>query len=325
MNTTFSKGEEQSVGTERPTEVKVFTPATVANVACGFDILGFALERPGDEIIARFSNKPGLRIATITGDGGKLPYEIEKNTAGFAAKKLLEYLGEERGIELEIHKKMPFGSGIGSSAASAVGGVVAVNELLGCPLTRKELLPFAVLGEQIADGAYHADNVAPCLLGGIVLIRNNQDLDVHNLPLPENLYATVLFSSIEILTKDARGVLSSTVTLKQHIEQSGNLAGLIVGLLNSDFELIRRSLHDVVIEPQRAHLIPHFYAVQNAAIEAGALGCSISGAGPSIFALSVGRATAEQVGEAMKTIADEAGFSNQVFVSVINKNGAIRL
>ena len=321
----FTKNELQSVETELPTEVRIFTPATVANVACGFDILGFALERPGDEIVARFSQKPGLHIATITGEGGKLPYEIEKNTAGFAAKKLLEHLGEERGIELEIHKKMPFGSGMGSSAASAVGGVVAVNELIGCPLTRTELLPFAVLGEQIADGAYHADNVAPCLLGGIVLIRNNEDLDVHNLPLPENLYATVLFSSIEILTKDARGVLSPTVTLKQHIEQSGNLAGLIVGLLNSDFELIRRSLHDVVIEPQRAHLIPHFYEVKNAAVEAGALGCSISGAGPSIFALSVGHATAQKVGKAMKAIADKAGITNQVFVSVINKNGAIRL
>lgn len=325
MNTIFSSAQFQGLGTELPTEVKVFTPATVANVACGFDILGFALERPGDEIVARFSEQPGFRIAKITGDGGKLPYDIEKNTAGFAAKKLLEYLGEARGIELEIHKKMPFGSGMGSSAASAVGGVVAVNELLGCPLTRKELLPFAVLGEQIADGAYHADNVAPCLLGGIVLIRNNQDLDVHNLPLPENLYATVLFSSIEILTKDARGVLSPNVSLKQHIEQSGNLAGLIVGLLNADFELIRRSLHDVVIEPQRAHLIPHFYDVKNAAIEAGALGCSISGAGPSIFALSVGRTAAEQVGAAMKAIADKAGIANQVFVSVINKNGAIRL
>lgn len=306
-------------------EVRVYTPATVANVACGFDILGFALEKPGDEIVARFSDQPGLHIATITGDGGKLPYEINKNTAGFAAKKLLEHLGETRGIELEIHKKMPFGSGMGSSAASAVGGVVAVNELLGCPLSRKELLPFAVLGEQIADGAYHADNVAPCLLGGIVLIRSNEELDVHNLPLPEDLYATVIFSNIEILTKDARDVLSANVTLKQHIEQSGNLAGLIVGLLNADYALIGRSLKDVVIEPQRAHLIPHFQEVKNAAMQAGALGCSISGAGPSIFALSLGRSTAEKVGMAMQAASDEARISNQIFVSVINKNGAIRL
>lgn len=325
ISITENKNKGIQNGTEKKTEVRVYTPATVANVACGFDILGFALEKPGDEIVARFSEEAGLRITTITGDGGKLPFDINKNTAGFAAKKLLEHLDENGGIELEIHKKMPFGSGMGSSAASAVGGVVAVNELLGCPLTRKELLPFAVLGEQIADGAYHADNVAPCLLGGIVLIRSNADLDVHNLPLPENLYATVLFSSIEILTKDARNVLSSNVTLQQMIEQTGNLAGLIVGLLNSDYELIGRSLQDVVIEPQRAHLIPHFYEVKKAAKDAGALGCSISGAGPSIFALSVGRATAESVGAAMQAVADAAGISNQLFVSVINKKGAIRL
>lgn len=320
-----TKIETEQLLQELKKEVRIFTPATVANVACGFDILGFALERPGDEIVARFSETPGFHIATITGDGGKLPYDIDKNTASFAAKKLLEHLNEQRGIELEIHKKMPFGSGMGSSAASAVGGVVAVNELLGCPLSRKELLPFAVLGEQIADGAYHADNVAPCLLGGIVLIRNNEELDVHSLPLPEDLYATILFSHIEILTKDARDVLSANVSLKQHIEQSGNLAGLIVGLLNSDFELMRRSLKDVIIEPQRAHLIPHFHEVKQAAMEAGALGCSISGAGPSIFALSVGHSTAEKVGKAMQEASDKAGISNQIFVSVINKNGAIRL
>jgi homoserine kinase len=317
--------EKEQLTAKVTNEVRVYTPATVANVACGFDILGFALEKPGDEIVARFSEQIGFRIVKITGDGGKLPYEIDKNTAGFAAKKLLEYLGETRGIELEIHKKMPFGSGMGSSAASAVGGVVAVNELLGCPLSRKELLPFAVLGEQIADGAYHADNVAPCLLGGIVLIRSNEELDVHNLPLPADLFATVIFPDIEILTKDARDVLSANVTLKQMIAQTGNLAGLIVGLMNADYELIGRSLQDVVIEPQRQHLIPHFQAVKSAAMQAGALGCSISGAGPSIFALSVGHATAEQVGAAMKQASDEAGISNQIFVSVINKNGAIRL
>lgn len=306
-------------------EVKVFTPATVANVACGFDILGFALEKPGDEIIARFSDQPGLRIAAISGDGGKLPYNIKKNTAGFAAQKLLEHLGENRGIELEIHKKMPFGTGMGSSAASAVGGVVAVNELLGNPLTKHQLLPFAVLGEQIADGAYHADNVAPCLLGGITLIRSNEDLDVHSLPLPADLYVTVVFPNIEIMTKDARGVLKETVTLKQMIQQSGNLAGLIVGLMNSDYDLIGRSLQDVVIEPQRAHLIPHFYEVKKAAEEAGTLGCSISGAGPSIFALSKGKAIAEKVGKAMQSIFENVGIENTLYLSPINPDGAIRI
>ena len=305
--------------------IKVFAPASVANVACGFDILGFALERPGDEIIVRLSETPGFRITQITGAKGKLPMEPEKNTAGFAALKLLEYLGETgRGIEMEIHKKMPFGSGLGSSAASAAGAVMAVNELLGRPLEKRALLPFAVLGEQIADGAYHADNVAPSLIGGMVLIRSNKDLDVHRLPVPKGLYAAVVHPQVEILTKDARNVLSDTVSLQQCIEQNGNLGGLIVGLYNSDLELIGRSLNDVIIEPQRARLIPHFYEVKAAALDAGALGCSISGAGPSIFALCANSLVAETAGKAMSKVFTEAKIGNQVFISAINQEGATK-
>ena len=305
--------------------IKVFAPASVANVAAGFDILGFALERPGDEIIVRLSETPGFRITQITGAKGKLPMEPEKNTAGFAALKLLEYLGETgRGIEMEIHKKMPFGSGLGSSAASAAGAVMAVNELLGRPLEKRALLPFAVLGEQIADGAYHADNVAPSLIGGMVLIRSNKDLDVHRLPVPKGLYAAVVHPQVEILTKDARNVLSDTVSLQQCIEQNGNLGGLIVGLYNSDLELIGRSLNDVIIEPQRARLIPHFYEVKAAALDAGALGCSISGAGPSIFALCANSLVAETAGKAMSKVFAEAKIGNQVFISAINQEGATK-
>lgn len=305
--------------------IKVFAPASVANVAAGFDILGFALERPGDEIIVRLSETPGFRITQITGAKGKLPMEPEKNTAGFAALKLLEYLGETgRGIEMEIHKKMPFGSGLGSSAASAAGAVMAVNELLGRPLEKRALLPFAVLGEQIADGAYHADNVAPSLIGGMVLIRSNKDLDVHRLPVPKGLYAAVVHPQVEILTKDARNVLSDAVSLQQCIEQNGNLGGLIVGLYNSDLELIGRSLNDVIIEPQRARLIPHFYEVKAAALDAGALGCSISGAGPSIFALCANSLVAETAGKAMSKVFTEAKIGNQVFISAINQEGATK-
>ena len=305
--------------------IKVFAPASVANVAAGFDILGFALERPGDEIIVRLSETPGFRITQITGAKGKLPMEPEKNTAGFAALKLLEYLGETgRGIEMEIHKKMPFGSGLGSSAASAAGAVVAVNELLGRPLEKRSLLPFAVLGEQIADGAYHADNVAPSLIGGMVLIRSNKDLDVHRLPVPKGLYAAVVHPQVEILTKDARNVLSDAVSLQQCIEQNGNLGGLIVGLYNSDLELIGRSLNDVIIEPQRARLIPHFYEVKAAALDAGALGCSISGAGPSIFALCANSLVAETAGKAMSKVFTEAKIGNQAFISAINQEGATK-
>jgi len=304
--------------------VKVFAPASVANVSCGYDILGFALERPGDEVVARFADEPGLKITKITGAMDKLPYEVEKNTAGFAASQLLKSLEkEELGIEMEIHKKMPFGSGLGSSAASAVGGVMAINELLGRPLSKKEILHFAVLGEQIADGAYHADNVAPSLLGGMVLIRDNASLDVHQLHLPKGLYATVVYPHIKILTKDARAVLSDQVQLKQCVQQTGNIASLIVGLYNEDMRLISRSLNDVIVEPQRAQLIPGFYKVKENAIEAGALGCSISGAGPSIFALSTDKALAENIGKAMKVVFDEQGVQNEVFVSPINEQGSI--
>lgn len=306
--------------------IKVFAPASVANIACGYDILGFAIDKPGDEIIVRFSDSPGLRITEITGAKGKLPKELEKNTAGFAALKLLEHLGEEkRGIEMEIHKKMPFGSGLGSSAASAVAGVMAINELLKRPLTKREILPFAVLGEQIADGAYHADNVAPSLLGGIILIRSNAELDVHRLHVPQGLYATVVYPHVKVLTKDARGVLSDQVTLNQTIQQTGNLGGLIVGLYNSDFDLIGRSLDDVIIEPQRAKLIPHFYKVKEAALNAGALGCSISGAGPSIFALSRNSLDAERVGDAMEKVFNDNKIENQLFLSKINQEGAVKL
>jgi len=265
--------------------IKVFAPASVANVAVGYDVLGFALNEPGDEIAVCFSDKPGLTISQITGDQGKLPYDIMKNTAGFAAYKLLEHLDKTTsGIQMEIHKKMPFGSGLGSSAASAAAAVMAVNELLDRPLTKRELLHFAVLGEQVADGAYHADNVAPSLLGGMVLIRSNQDLDVHSLPAPEELFASVVYPYIKILTKDARNVLSPQLPLPRLIQQCGNMAGFVTGLFRSDYELIGRSLTDVVIEPQRAQLIPHFYEVKKAALDSGALGCSISGAGPSIRA-----------------------------------------
>ncbi|NJL75126.1 MAG: homoserine kinase [Saprospiraceae bacterium] len=307
--------------------IKVFAPASVANVACGFDILGFALEHPGDEIIARIVDTPGLRITKITGTKGKnLPYDIEKNTAGYAAKQLLQYLGETKlGIELEIHKKMPFGSGLGSSAASAVGGVMAINELLQRPLEKRQLLQFAVQGEQIADGAYHADNVAPSLIGGIILIRSNAELDVHRLPVPKGLYAVVVYPKVEILTKDARNILSKEVELPKVIQQTGNLGGLIVGLYNADYDLISRALQDVIIEPQRSGLIPHFYKVKEVALQKGALGCSISGAGPSIFALCMNSYIAENVGEAMQTIFNDNRIESELFISSINQEGAVKL
>jgi len=305
--------------------LKVFAPASVANVAVGYDILGFALDLPGDEVIVRPSDKKGLRITAITGAKGKLPKEVMKNTASFAAYKLLEHLGElDRGIDMEIHKKMPFSSGLGSSSASAVAGVMAVNEILKRPLDKRGLLHFAVLGEQLADGAYHADNVAPSLLGGMVLIRDNESLDVHRLNVPKGLYATVVHPNIQIRTEDARAILSDQLPLNDVIKQSGNLAAFVHALYRSDYDLIGRSLQDVLIEPQRAKLIPHFSSVKEAALKAGALGCSISGAGPSMFALSANSLIAEQVGVAMQKTFVDNKIDCTLYQSRINQEGAIK-
>jgi homoserine kinase len=303
-------------------EVRAFAPATVANVAAGFDVLGFALDSPGDELVATFSEKPGVTISRITGDDGRLPLDSHKNTAGVSVHALLKYLGETRGIDLRLEKKMPLGSGLGSSAASAVVAVVAVNELLGRPLSKRDLLPFALEGERIACGSAHADNAAPSLLGGFVLIRSYTPLDVIPLPTPEKLYATVIHPHIEIQTKDARGILKQQVSLSNAITQWGNTAGLVAGILMSDYGLISRSLQDVIVEPIRSILIPKFYELKKAALDAGALGCSISGSGPSLFALTDSRDTAQKVANAMTLVLDNIGIGSDVFISKVNQEGA---
>lgn len=309
-------------------EVRVFAPATVANVAVGFDILGFAINRPGDEIVARLNpDIKGLKIVAITGTGDKvLPTEVLKNTAGVAAYTLLKHLGkEDLGIELEVHKKMPFGSGLGSSAASAAGAVVAVNELLGAPLSRESLLYFSVLGEEVADGSFHADNVAPSLVGGITLIRSNESLDIHQLPVPQNLQVAVVHPDIEILTRDARAVLSDTISLKKAIRQTGSLASFITALYTNDLPLLGRSLEDHIVEPQRKQLIKGFDDVKKAALDRGALGCSISGAGPSVFALCDSGYLAQAAGQGMQEAFALHGVSSQLYVSPINQDGVVIL
>ena len=307
------------------TGIKVFAPATVANVGVGFDILGFALNEPGDEIVARFEGESGLKIGKITGAKGMLPYEIEKNTAGVAAQAVLnaiEYKGE--GISLEIRKKMPFSSGLGSSAASAVAGAMAINELLKRPFEKRELLHFAALGEAVASGTYHLDNVAPSLLGGMILIRDSKSLDIHRIHIPRGLHVVVVYPEVAINTKDARSILKETISLNQHIRQSGNLAGFITGLFTSDIDPIKRSLEDVIIEDQRSHLIPNFKEIQSAAMENGALGCTISGAGPSIFALCQSTFIAKNVEEAMSNIYSESKINFKIYSSPINNEGAIK-
>lgn len=309
-------------------EVRVFAPATVANVAVGYDILGFAINRPGDEIVARLDpTLDGLHITAITGTGDKvLPTEVEKNTAGVAAQRLLEHLqSTDIGIAMEIHKRMPFGSGMGSSAASAAGAVVAVNELLGAPLSREALLYFAVLGEEVADGSFHADNVAPALVGGITLIRSNESLDIHHLPVPDSLRIVVVHPDIEILTRDARAVLSDTVPLKVAIQQMGSLATFITSLFTNNIPLLGRSLNDYIIEPQRKQLITGFDEVKKAAMDCGALGCSISGAGPSMFAICDSDYLAQSVGQAMQKAFASKGVNSQLYISPINQEGVVVL
>lgn len=301
--------------------IKVFAPATVANVTCGFDILGFAVDQPGDEITLKKSNSGKVKILEIKGDGGALPLDADKNTCSAVIKMFLKDLDIEQGIDIYLHKKMPLGSGLGSSAASSVAAIFAINELLGKPRSLKELLPFAMEGERVACGAAHADNVAPGLYGGFVLIRSYEPLDVIRLQTPEGLYATLVHPQIEVKTKDAREILRKQIYFKDSVKQSGNVAGLIAGLLTSDFDLISRSMHDHIVEPIRSILIPGYNVVKDAVMETGALGAGISGSGPSIFALSHDADIAEKVAKKMRAVYAGFEIESETYVSKINQVG----
>lgn len=306
---------------QKKRSLKVFAPATIANVACGFDIFGFAVDRPGDEVIVRTKNVPGVVISKITGDGGRLPLDPARNTAGVSVLGFLKHIGSKAGIEIELHKKMPLGSGLGSSAASAVAGLFGANELLGRPLKRLELLPFAMEGERVACGTPHADNAGPCLLGGFVLIRSYAPLDVVKIPTPRDLHCTVVHPHIDIRTEDARKILKKEISMKDAVTQWGNVAGLIAGLMKPDHELIRRSMNDVIIEPVRSILIPGFERARAAALGSGALGFSISGSGPSLFAISVTNKQASAAGKAIQAVFRSLGIKSEIFVSNINNEG----
>lgn len=300
-------------------EIKLFAPATIANVSCGFDVLGLCLDTVGDEMIIRKTKEKGVKITKIIGQD--LPLETNKNVAGVAVLALLEKVAVDYGFEIEIYKNIKPGSGIGSSAASSSGAVFGVNKLLGEPFTLQELIPFAMEGERLASGTAHADNVAPALLGGFTLVRSYQPLDIVKIDAPTALYATVVHPQIEVKTADARSVLKQTVSLRQTVIQLGNLGGLISGLYTEDYELIGRSLHDEIVEPYRSILIPEFENVKKAALDAGALGSGISGSGPSIFALSKGKETAEKVGRAMASVYNTIAIDYDIHVSKVNANG----
>lgn len=304
-------------------EIRVFSPATVSNVACGFDVLGFALESIGDQLVVRRTAELGLRISKITGQ--ELTTDIHRNVAGVAVQALLRARETHSGFEFELHKGIKPGSGIGSSAASSTAAVWAVNELLGAPYTSVELVTFAMEGERLVSGTAHADNVAPALLGGFTLIRSYEPLDLIALPFPKELFAVVLHPQIEMKTADSRALLKPDIPLADATRQWGNLGGLIAGLYEGDYELIGRCLEDRVAESARAIRIPGYWETKRAAMDAGALGANISGSGPSIFALCKGKSLAELSARAMKAAFEPTGIPFQCHVSRVSPEGVRKI
>jgi homoserine kinase len=303
--------------------VVIFSPATVANVGPGFDILGFAIDCPGDKILLEMISSKSHEVVNKT--PYDIPLEPARNVAVVSLKAFLEHIGSKNKFRITLLEKIPPGSGMGSSAASSAGSVFAANILLGNPLLRKELVQFAAMGEQIASGSPHADNVAPALMGGFILVRSYKPLDLIQISSPESLYCTVVYPDIQLGTEGSRKILKEHVLLSKAIEQSGNVAGLITGLLTSDFRLIRDSLHDVIAEPARSFLIPGFERLKEAALKAGALGSSISGSGPSVFSLCPDRKSAESVAREFEKIFNEMDIQSRSFVSGVNDKGVCQL
>ncbi len=304
-------------------EIKIIAPATIANLVCGFDILGMALKTPYDEMTLSLSDEPGIRIKH-TDDYG-LPEGPEDNVAGVALQALIEDpiavgLKKQIGFNLTVHKNIKPGSGLGSSAASSAGAVVAANHLLGNIFSKEDLVRFAMNGEKLAGGVKHADNVSPCIYGGVTLIRSIFPLDIIPLNSPD-LFVTIVHPQIEVRTSDARQILRKEVQLKDAIKQWGNIGGLIMGFMKNDLALIGRSLEDVLIEPVRSILIPGFDEVKQKCKEAGALGGGISGSGPSIFMMSEEEATAKKIEEIMQNIYETIGVEYKTYVTGINPGG----
>lgn len=301
--------------------IKVIAPATVSNVGPGFDIMGFAINTPVEKMTVRITDKPGIKILKISGDKSGLPFDVKKNTAAVAVTHMLSNLQLKIGIEIEIRKMIISGSGLGSSAASAVAAPFALNELLDRPFSKNELMEFALLGEKAASGSIHADNVAPCLFGGFILIRGYKPMDIIPLPFPKKLFCTVLHPQFAVKTSDARKLIKKSFSLNEVVTQTGNASGLIAGLLKSDFDLIKRSMNDLIAEPARAKLIPGFHRIKEAALNSGSVGCSISGSGPAVFAFSTSENDAEKIGKVMKKISSEYVKKNIVYISNINSTG----
>src|SRR5262245_852379 len=304
--------------------VTAFAPGTVSNVGCGFDVLGFALHDPGDTVTATFSPDAGVRIDAITGDGGRLTRDPAKNTAGVAARALLDAAGDRRGVTLTIRKGLPLSSGLGGSAASAVAAAVAVNALVGARASLETLMACAFEGERVGAGSAHGDNIAPAVYGGFVLVRVPSPPDVVRLPVPAGLTAVIVHPDLEIETARARALVGAQVPLGDAIRQWANLGAFVDALHRGDFDLLSRALEDTIAEPRRAALVPGLAAIKQAAIDAGALGCSLSGSGPSLFALCRTPDHAAPVARAMSiAVAGHiAGAAPQTYISPIAPQGA---
>jgi homoserine kinase len=307
--------------TMKPRAVRVFAPATISNLGPGFDVIGIAVHTPGDEVLAKRQTATGLTfsVETLQPD---VPRNAESNVAARVASLMLEEFKPSFGIRMVLHKLMPIGSGLGSSAASSVAAAAAVNALLPTPLKKIDLLPFALEGERIASGAPHADNVAPCLLGGACLIRSYDPLDVVPIPVEGSIVWTIVHPHIAIRTQEARRILPTTVPLSTAVHQWGNIGGLTLGLATGNARLVGTCTEDVIVEPVRAKLIPGFHEVKNSALRAGAMGCSISGSGPSMFAIASSTASARSIGAEMaRTFSHIANLTSDVYVSRVNRRG----
>jgi homoserine kinase len=300
-------------------EIKIFSPASIANLSCGFDILGVCLNDIGDEIVVRKTKEKGIKILKVTGQ--KLTLDVNKNVAGVSALALLKETNVDCGFEIEIHKGIKPGSGIGSSAASSAGSVFAINQLIGKPYSSKELIKFALEGEKIASGAAHADNVSAVLLGGFIFVRDSLNFDIFKLNTPIDLAFTILHPQIEVKTSESRALVQRPVTLDKLITQSANLGAFISGLYKEDYNLISRSIKDVVIEPIRSILIPEFEKIKEISLSNNALGFGISGSGPSVFAMSKGLVNAKKIGDLLKENYRELGFSFDIHTSTVNEKG----
>ena len=303
-------------------QIKINAPATVANLVCGFDILGMALNDPQDIMELTLLEEPVIKINHTDGYG--LSEITEQNVAGVALRALMEAYSTQIGFDVTIHKTIMPGSGLGSSAASSAGAVVAANKLLDNYFTNEQLVQFAMNGEKLASGVKHADNIAPCIYGGITLIRSTQPLDIIPLNSPQ-LFVTTVHPQIEVKTSDSRQILRKEVQLKDAIKQWGNIAGLVTGFLKSDYDLISRSLEDVIIEPVRSILIPGFADIKKQCKEAGALGGGISGSGPSVFMFNKDEKTANEIKNIMENVYTKLGVDFRCYVTTVNGEGVREL